>query len=630
MSEIFDRSQNRTRNSDSVHRPKISVDAHGGTPEDFRARLVRAAREAAFGISKDDYIQRIFDWLTDERSLICAWRKLKVTGGQSPGVDGVTFADVPDAFAWEHMRDLRDALRNGTYEPDELLLVEVEKSSGLGMRTLAEPTIFDRTLGAAVLTAIQPFFDAHFDARSIGFRPRRDRLLAFAIAERLAIDEGRHFWSVLDVKDAFPSVPRQRLLQVLKSRLPNESLIRLIDQLSGTGKKGIHQGQPVCPLLLNIFLDHFVDRVWRRQQPNIPLIRVADDMLLLCSTAEESRIATAQLLKILRDCGLKAKGDSQRAAVNVTQHAVDWLGVQIQIVANKLIVRLPDGAYSRLERRFVRAHHEPNPPRRAIQCILGWFDQQGLALTAPRERDAAIRRILKAAQRRGFDELPPRAELRRAAHRGALRFDRLRRVVAQHPSLLGSAPAERPRPGSAPGLSDNRGERTSPALGPAPSFREAIVIYTDGAALGPQGPGGWAYLIRRWPLAQQEINAGGASQATNNQMELFAVIAALERVADRALVRVIVDSTYVVECINGRLQRLHDDGKLFPTYPLANNLPNQDLLQRLFAHLNRMHCDAEHVHGHSGVAENEICDRLALSEAVEQSWRDNPARSYRG
>ena len=54
---------------------------------------------------------------------------------------------------------------------------------------------------------------------------------------------------------------------------------------------------------------------------------------------------------------------------------------------------------------------------------------------------------------------------------------------------------------------------------------EKIIIYTDGACKGNPGPGGWGVLIL---LENEQIElSGGSKETTNNQMELTAVIKAL-------------------------------------------------------------------------------------------------------
>ena len=73
-----------------------------------------------------------------------------------------------------------------------------------------------------------------------------------------------------------------------------------------------------------------------------------------------------------------------------------------------------------------------------------------------------------------------------------------------------------------------------------------LVIYTDGAARGNPGPGGYGAVLK-WGKAEKELS-GGFRHTTNNRMEIFAVIAALESLTKDDLNIVIYsDSQYVVK-----------------------------------------------------------------------------------
>jgi ribonuclease HI len=73
---------------------------------------------------------------------------------------------------------------------------------------------------------------------------------------------------------------------------------------------------------------------------------------------------------------------------------------------------------------------------------------------------------------------------------------------------------------------------------------DPILVFTDGAAKGNPGPGGWGVIIVMSDDTVSELG-GGSPHTTNNKMELSGAIAALAQVADRPnLVAVYTDSTY--------------------------------------------------------------------------------------
>ena len=137
------------------------------------------------------------------------------------------------------------------------------------------------------------------------------------------------------------------------------------------------------------------------------------------------------------------------------------------------------------------------------------------------------------------------------------------------------------------------------------SSRPPIYLFTDGAASGNPGPGGWGAILRCGPLEKEM--SGGFSLTTNNRMELLAVIMGLEAIKwERADVQVWSDSTYVVKAINeGWLESWEKkDWK---------KVKNPDLWKR-FLEAYRLHKVTFHwVKGHAGHPENERCDALAVA-----------------
>ena len=125
--------------------------------------------------------------------------------------------------------------------------------------------------------------------------------------------------------------------------------------------------------------------------------------------------------------------------------------------------------------------------------------------------------------------------------------------------------------------------------------RETIYLYTDGAASGNPGPGGYGVVLKCGNLRKEM--SGGFAHTTNNRMELLAVITGLEAIRwDGAEVKVYSDSTYVVNTINKSWKRKK----------------NQDLWERFDKAAARLNTSLIWIKGHAGHPENERCDRLAV------------------
>jgi ribonuclease HI len=76
-------------------------------------------------------------------------------------------------------------------------------------------------------------------------------------------------------------------------------------------------------------------------------------------------------------------------------------------------------------------------------------------------------------------------------------------------------------------------------------IRREVYLYTDGSCLEPGGIGGWAYLLVEAGTGFRRADADSHPRATNNRMELTAVIRGLASLPDSCRVHVVTDSEYV-------------------------------------------------------------------------------------
>ena len=140
--------------------------------------------------------------------------------------------------------------------------------------------------------------------------------------------------------------------------------------------------------------------------------------------------------------------------------------------------------------------------------------------------------------------------------------------------------------------------------------KEKVELFTDGACLGNPGPGGWAALLR-YNDTEKELT-GGASETTNNRMEMLAVIEGLNALKHPCQVTVTTDSQYVQKGITEWIHNWKARG-----WRTASKKPvkNVDLWQALDEAQARHDIAWKWVRGHDGHAENERVDVLARSEA---------------
>jgi ribonuclease HI len=133
-----------------------------------------------------------------------------------------------------------------------------------------------------------------------------------------------------------------------------------------------------------------------------------------------------------------------------------------------------------------------------------------------------------------------------------------------------------------------------------------IVIHTDGACSGNPGPGGWGAIVRDGDKIREMT--GGEAATTNNRMELFAAISALESLPDGTPAELHTDSQYVKDGITKWMNNWKKNG-----WRTASKEPvkNVDLWKRLDVAAQRHKISWHWVRGHIGHDENERADELA-------------------
>lgn len=135
-----------------------------------------------------------------------------------------------------------------------------------------------------------------------------------------------------------------------------------------------------------------------------------------------------------------------------------------------------------------------------------------------------------------------------------------------------------------------------------------IRIYTDGAAQGNPGPGGYGVILKYNDFVKEL--SGGFRLTTNNRMELLAVITGLEAIKKEGIpVNIYSDSEYVVKAV--------EQGWLW-NWEKKNfkDKKNADLWMR-YIPLHKKYKPRFHwVRGHAGHVENERCDYLAVNAAT--------------
>lgn len=140
-----------------------------------------------------------------------------------------------------------------------------------------------------------------------------------------------------------------------------------------------------------------------------------------------------------------------------------------------------------------------------------------------------------------------------------------------------------------------------------------IIIYTDGAAKGNPGNGGYGVVMMSGKH-KKELSEG-FRLTTNNRMELLSVIVALESIkAVGANVQIFSDSKYVVDSV--------EKGWVFGWQKKGfKGKKNVDLWQRFLKIYPKHNIKFNWVKGHAGNLYNERCDELAVKAAEGENLK---------
>lgn len=253
----------------------------------------------------------------ERENMLKAWKRVKKNDG-SPGADGRTIEETGKYLQIQWPK-IREELLNGSYRPQAVRKVEIEKPGG-GKRQLGIPTVVDRLIQQCILQILQPEWDPTFHEHSYGFRPGKSAHQAIRQAQTF-IQSGRRYVVDVDLEKFFDRVNHDILMDRVAKRVKDERVEKLIRRYLQAGimdqgvcnkrSEGTPQGGPLSPLLANLLLDDVDQELEKR---GLAFCRYADDCNVYVRSKRAAEDAMQTLIKLMGK--LKLKINSEKSAVS--------------------------------------------------------------------------------------------------------------------------------------------------------------------------------------------------------------------------------------------------------------------------------------------------------------------------
>ena len=235
------------------------------------------------------------DWLRG------AYRRTRKDG--ATGVDRQT-ADEYARKLEGNLRSLLEQAKSGSYVAPPVRRVHIPKGDGSQMRPIGIPTFEDKVLQRAVVMVLEAVYEQSFLNCSYGFRPGRSAHQALRVVQSQTVKMAGRWVLEIDVRKFFETLDHGHLRSIVRKRVRDGTLLRLIDKWLKAGvmedgmieypRAGTPQGGCVSPILANIYLHEVLDEWFMRQvAPRLVgrahLIRYADDVVIIFAEERDAQ-----------------------------------------------------------------------------------------------------------------------------------------------------------------------------------------------------------------------------------------------------------------------------------------------------------------------------------------------------
>jgi len=250
----------------------------------------------------------------------------RLSNKAAPGIDG-QIKETYQVNLEENLSNLHERLKKGSYKPSPVRRKYIPKPGSNKLRPLGIPGLEDKLIQSALVIILESIYEVDFLEKSYGFRPKKSQHDALKDLSRNIGTKKVNYLVEADIRGFFDHVDHEWLMKMLKERISDKQILRLIKRFLKAGimedgkrletEEGVPQGGSLSPLLANIYLHYTID-LWFSKvvvkdcKGEAYLTRFADDFVACFQYKKEAEQYYLELKKRLQKFSLEIAEEKTR------------------------------------------------------------------------------------------------------------------------------------------------------------------------------------------------------------------------------------------------------------------------------------------------------------------------------